>query len=430
MPLFGDPVLDSLIILLLVNLALSREIVTNLKRNLLICCLLIQYPIINLINVTLREQNEFTFTHAPANHEMWAWSCLAIFLAGAFFAPKICSRFIQYGIPVSILITFSVIAYIWVPNGGRIEPFGHPVFYAPLFGTSLVLIFIFRNNSAIESPRFIELALLGFVLVISIVFSQTRGIFIAQVVTILSVSVILLIHKKWKWVATLTGFSIIGISTILFAVSWTGNSTLSRLTSAVTATQILMTSEDRGTPITTQAHGDAVASNVAEGSAETAASDETAAAIEGAPNISAHLRQVSEQIERSGGLRLEFWAMSISKIVDRPIEGFGANHEPKFLNESGFSFTHVHNIYLSWMLWGGIITLLSGLLFIFAAPLSAMISGAPLPQKLSSMSLALLWASAMALDSFIVYEAFNYIFITFSILSFTSSIEEDKSLTT
>ena len=53
MPLIGDRVIDSLAILLVLNLTLSREIIRNLKRNLVVCTLLIQYPIINLMWASL-----------------------------------------------------------------------------------------------------------------------------------------------------------------------------------------------------------------------------------------------------------------------------------------------------------------------------------------------------------------------------------------
>ena len=89
MPLIGGRVIDSLAILLVFNLALSRKIISNLRHNLLVCVLLIQYPVVNLINVSLRATNEFSNTHAPANFEMWTWSCVAIILLGAFFSSKI-----------------------------------------------------------------------------------------------------------------------------------------------------------------------------------------------------------------------------------------------------------------------------------------------------------------------------------------------------
>jgi hypothetical protein len=76
------------------------------------------------------------------------------------------------------------------------------------------------------------------------------------------------------------------------------------------------------------------------------------------------------------------------------------------------------------MLWGGVITVLSGLIFIFAAPLGTIIAGAPLPHKVSTLSLSVLWSAAMAHDSFIVYEAFNYIFIILSTLAFASHSRE------
>lgn len=47
-----------------------------------------------------------------------------------------------------------------------------------------------------------------------------------------------------------------------------------------------------------------------------------------------------------------FIKVKTQKIIERPLVGYGANYEPKLLNESGSYFTQVHKIYLSWMLWG------------------------------------------------------------------------------
>jgi hypothetical protein len=40
------------------------------------------------------------------------------------------------------------------------------------------------------------------------------------------------------------------------------------------------------------------------------------------------------------------------------------------------------------------------------------------------LSLSMLWSIAMTFDSFIVYEAFNYIFIIFSALAFVGHSRE------
>ena len=424
MPLIGGRVIDSLVILLVFNLALSRENIRNLRHNLLVCVLLIQYPVVNLINVSLRATNEFSNTHAPANFEMWTWSCAAIILLGAFFSAKINEKFIRYGIPLSVLITFGVVANLWFPNGGRVEPFGHPVFYAPLFGTSLALLFIFRSGDAVRRPGIIEIGLMALMIVMSVVFSQTRGIFIAQVVVLLTATLITILTQHWRWAVTLAGTGLCSIVLIIATLSWSDNDSLVRLKSAVYATQMLLDGDENVSRQDLQEPNATLNRNTPDDINETTAPDEILVRATNSNDFSAHLKRVSEKIENSGGLRLQFWAMSIEKIIERPLIGHGANHEPKFLNELGFSFTHVHNIYLSWMLWGGLIAFVSGLVFIFAAPLGAMIMGAPLSHKLSTLSLSMLWAAAMALDSFIVYEAFNYIFITLSVFAFSGYSRE------
>lgn len=419
-PIIGGRVTDSLIILLILNIALSKNSIENIRHNFTVCALLIQYPIINLINVNLNEINEFSITYAPANYRIWTWSCAAIILLGAFFSPKISGKFIKYGIPTSIVITFSILLYLWLPNNGRIEPFGHPVFYAPLFGTSLALLFIFRNEGAIRGPDLSAIALISLTIIIALLFSQTRGIFIAQILVLLIVILIMTLIGYRKWALTMAASGVACILIVVSTLSWTGNSNLTRLTSALNAAQYLMTGHESAPMPGAQTPSDTITLDGTGGPyvlRETNTSEMTAFFSN---SVSSRLENVSEKIELSGGLRLKFWSMAIKKIIDRPLFGYGANHEPKFLSELGFSFTHVHNIYLSWMLWGGTITLISGLVFICAAPLGAILTGTSLSHKLSTASLSVLWLSSMAFDSFIVYEAFNYIFITLSILSFAS----------
>ena len=96
----------------------------------------------------------------------------------------------------------------------------------------------------------------------------------------------------------------------------------------------------------------------------------------------------------------------------------GARHfiEPYWLQEILPGHLHSHNIYISWLVWGGIFTLTSGLIFIFA-PVIVVLVRRNLRTNIAVLLVALLWAASMLFDSFLVHKQFNYVFILLACMS-------------
>ena len=64
--------------------------------------------------------------------------------------------------------------------------------------------------------------------------------------------------------------------------------------------------------------------------------------------------------------RVGMLSLAIQSAVDNFWTGAGIWSAKELLNAAGFVEFNVHNQYLSWIIWGGVTTLISGLLFLFA----------------------------------------------------------------
>lgn len=62
-------------------------------------------------------------------------------------------------------------------------------------------------------------------------------------------------------------------------------------------------------------------------------------------------------------IRPLLWKMALERIAQAPLAGYGYVNEPALL---GGSFGHYHQQYLSWLVWGGPVMLVSGLAMLFA----------------------------------------------------------------
>lgn len=419
-PLLGGRVLDSLVLLLILNVFLDREIGQNLKRNLYACLLLLQYPLLQILRVVIEKQNGRLADFAPANYDLWVWSIVAIVLSAAFISQKRSALIIKYVTPASIYFTFAIIFYLWLGSKGRIEPFGHPVFYAPLFTTHLVLLYVSHSIFHISCPKFRHVFPIVLVFVIAIAFSQTRGIFVAQIVVFSLLSLFLMAKKKFRWGLWMLSSSAVGIVIGISLLTWADKSALTRVTAILdVGTSIVVTQNET---VSNESNPQVNSSKLPEIPKEQQQPVHT--------SLSNHLNSVAERIESSSSFRLQMWSVALTKTVERPLLGHGPSMETEMLNDAGLYFKHVHNIYLSWLIWGGALTLLSGLVFFFAVPIAVFINSQSIEMRFLPFCVSMFWPTTMMFDSFFVFPAFNYVYILLTILTFSlmrNSAEHDES---
>jgi hypothetical protein len=77
---------------------------------------------------------------------------------------------------------------------------------------------------------------------------------------------------------------------------------------------------------------------------------------------------VDIEVMNAGGSRAVLWQVAYSAIFEKPFFGYGFSSETKLIAEhlASSGHLHFHNQYLSWLIWGGVISLLSGLALIFS----------------------------------------------------------------
>lgn len=136
--------------------------------------------------------------------------------------------------------------------------------------------------------------------------------------------------------------------------------------------------------------------------------------------------KVADKEDSSTSLRLQLWVNSLNKLDNNILWGAGAFIEHYWVQEILPGHFHSHNIYISWLVWGGIFTVTSGLIFIFA-PVIVVLVRRNLRMNIPVLLVALLWATSMLFDSFLIWKIFNYVFILLACMSnATISLNRNK----
>lgn len=90
---------------------------------------------------------------------------------------------------------------------------------------------------------------------------------------------------------------------------------------------------------------------------------------ENVSNLEAYQGQPVEQIVTDGmptssGYRLVLWIAAIGEIRSAPLLGAGQSQEATVIDRTAQTgLAHAHNQFLSWTIWGGLLALLSGIIF-------------------------------------------------------------------
>ena len=114
---------------------------------------------------------------------------------------------------------------------------------------------------------------------------------------------------------------------------------------------------------------------------------------------------------------------SLIEIFKAPIFGHGVAYEQIMVNKLLPGHIHTHNIYLSWLIWGGLLSLTSGMLFMFAAVLSLKNKGAAIKAFIFLLPIAV----SQLFDSFLIWGDINQIFLIFSSMVYITLIKNENS---
>jgi O-antigen ligase len=124
--------------------------------------------------------------------------------------------------------------------------------------------------------------------------------------------------------------------------------------------------------------------------------------------------------DRSAGLRLVMWENAWALIQENPIFGHGIISELSATAEkpSGENHPHVHNMYLSWLIWGGVFSLASGILFLLA--IAATIAFGKISNRpfFGAVAVCVPWVLSMVFDSFLVWPNFLTSFVVINSIGY------------
>jgi hypothetical protein len=131
-----------------------------------------------------------------------------------------------------------------------------------------------------------------------------------------------------------------------------------------------------------------------------------------------------DDFQKTGSIavRVNSYQRALDAVAERPFFGHGIASEP------GFDLTlhrHVHNIYLSWMIWGGVVSLISGIVFLLSASLALLRRRRSLDRFVLGLSVAGPFLFSQLFDSFLFWQNFLLLAMLVLTLSMALGAEEE-----
>ena len=370
---------DILLGFLLVYMVFACRNLGWLRNHATFMLLCLQYPLINILLVSLANVEGEIKPHDAAGFEMWFTSIACIVVSTFFFTTGRNSlNFVTYFIPVGVALAFTVAAFQYFGSGQcRVALFNANVFAAPLFATAFAVIHLIYFSEQQKSGDTLSYFLIFTSLVLSSVFAGARSIYLASVVVIFFLALVLLIQNRWKPAVKLVSTFIVALIASIIIESYTGCNFFLRIGNVLGFLQ----------------------------------NSSTAVYSDGLTGI-----QDVGTGESSMNFRLEMWQRTFSLLEGNYASGLGAHYEAKV---SPGKHPHVHNMYLSWLIWGGFISLISGLVFL-VAPIIALKAGhMPFHKICLLIALPMIWMVSLLFDSFLFWKHHYLFFILISTLFYS-----------
>ena len=385
---------DILLGFLLVYMVFACRNLGWLRNHATFMLLCLQYPLINILLVSLANV-EGEKPNDAAGFGMWFTSIACIVVSTFFFTTGRNSlNFVTYFIPVGVALAFTVAAFQYFGSGQcRVDLFNANVFAAPLFATAFAVIHLIYFSEQQKSGDTLSYFLIFTSLVLSSVFAGARSIYLASVVVIFFLALVLLIQNRWKPAVKLVSTFIVALIASIIIESYTGCNFFLRIGN------VLGFLQDSSTAV----YSDGLTGIQDVGTGESS----TSLRLESSTSL---------RLESSMSMRLEMWQRTLSLLEGNYASGLGAHYEAKV---SPGKHPHVHNMYLSWLIWGGFISLISGLVFL-VAPIIALKAGhMPFHNVSLLIALPMIWMVSLLFDSFLFWKHHYLFFILISTLFYS-----------
>ena len=138
------------------------------------------------------------------------------------------------------------------------------------------------------------------------------------------------------------------------------------------------------------------------------------------PNATTYFSTLQNQLSKnialastsdgSTSIRLRMLQQGLNELEGYLLMGRGVYLEPYITQEIFGSHKHLHNNYISWLIWGGVFILASGLIFLIS-PVVLIAKQGGLRYMVFPLMISSLWLVSLLFDSFFAWNGFTYTYI-------------------
>lgn len=397
--------------------------------------LILQYILFHGLKVAIfdgLEPLKADLAHTYAYY--WIIAALLVGLLYVFFeVGEDIPRIFQKSVPVIVIISFcGLTADYLLTNSCRVSGLNNLVFFGPLILTTLAIMWMAVSNPKSQRTVFVSALMIAASVVASTAYAGTRGIFVAQFATFGVLFVYLIVTGKRSLAAAVAVGAVGGLASgylidVLSACNFSAR-TLKFVQSSVDAIGAAIgdvISSVQSASTSSAAH-DEVVGAVQSTPPSNAAVDEVVSAVQSTPTSSDAVGEAISSVqstpslsaaidsESSASQRVRLWQAALGAFAEAPIFGHGVSYEFQL---TGPIQPHVHNIYLSWLVWGGVFSLLSGMAFLLSTVLYRLSELFRYDRFLMVCALPVFWGFAQVFDSFLILAYFFVLYMFYSFLA-------------
>ena len=421
-----------------------------IKENKFFLILMLQYPLINMMHIYFTPDFHYQILYSPAEYEMWIYCIIGIFLATVFFDNINTERYARIFLLLGINLTFITMAYQFhFLEYTKITVWNANVFEAPLFATSLAFILygINRENNMINAS--LASISISMIIILAVIYAGTRGIFIAQIFALVIGSLLLLVVREFKLSIKLVLHIAVGVIVAFCVDSYLTGPFWSSLKVVIDLLVMVGTELSLvgfvliavicSTYYLYEKYWGNCSFNIRV-AIMVILSTSVLSILIISYNHSSYLigflhhwltegKKVADAIDLSTSYRFQFLQKGVASLNGNFFAGLGAYVEPILAQSifDGSDHLHLHNNYLSWLVWGGITTLLSGLIWLFAYVISFGTT-TKLRTAIPYIMLALFWTASLLFDSFFSWKNYTYVYLLLSCLAYQIYKREQVSV--
>ena len=266
-----------------------------------------------------------------------------------------------------------------------------PFIPALIFGTLTFLSFMGWRRFSRRQRNF-RLILNSLAIVVVVAFTASRGIALAQAGVLATLALASLVRRFRPDLPKFGELVTSGVAGLLLCgvvAAATGCGPMDRIAPMIRAFDILSSASTPRSSATT-ATGEQQAPSGSSAESPTSSATASPAPVD--------LGKAVLATDMSIGIRLEMWRTSLHSIAEAPILGHGSLYLQRLITER-YGFEHNHNQYLSWLVTGGLLGLLVGLVFLSIPWIIS--AGLSTPDRLIMiLAVSVFWGIAMLFDSF------------------------------